>query len=60
MLYGAAIINGIVAVPVMIMMLMIANNKNIMGQYTSGIISNALATTITIIMTTAAIAMMVL
>ncbi len=60
MLYGAAIINGIVAVPVMIMMLMIANNKNIMGQYTSGIISNVLATTITVIMTTAAIAMFVL
>ncbi|MEN9341983.1 MAG: hypothetical protein RIQ54_239 [Candidatus Parcubacteria bacterium] len=60
MLYVAATINGIVAVPIMIMMLAIANNKNIMGQYTSGILSNTLATTITIIMTTATIAMIVL
>jgi len=36
----SAVINGLIAVPIIFMLIRIANNKKIMGQYTSGTLSN--------------------
>ena len=36
----SAVINGVIAVPIIFMLIRIANNKKIMGQYTSGKLSN--------------------
>ncbi|TSC65432.1 MAG: natural resistance-associated macrophage protein [Candidatus Doudnabacteria bacterium Gr01-1014_77] len=36
----AAVLNGIIAVPMIFMIMRISNNKVIMGKYTSGFLSN--------------------
>ena len=36
----AAVINGVIAVPIIYMLIRISNNKQIMGEYTSGALSN--------------------
>ncbi len=53
MLYYTAILNGLAAPPLMILILLISNNKKIMGNYTNGLISNVLGWTIAGIMTVA-------
>ncbi|HCC05862.1 TPA: iron transporter [Candidatus Nomurabacteria bacterium] len=50
MLYYAAILNGLLAPPLMILILLISNNKNILGSRTNGKLGNILGITITIIM----------
>lgn len=55
MLYYAAILNGILAPPLMILILLIANNKNIMGVNTNNKLSNYFGWTITICMSIIAI-----
>ena len=37
-----AIINGIVAVPLLVLILLVANNRDIMGDYTNGRLSNVI------------------
>ncbi len=52
-----AVINGVVAVPLIFIIALIARNKNIMGQYTSGWVSNLLVWLTFVGMGAAAIAM---
>lgn len=57
MLYYTAILNGLIAPPIMVMLMFIANNKKILGEHTNGWFSNIAGWTITIIMTAAALAL---
>ncbi|MFA6608767.1 MAG: divalent metal cation transporter [Candidatus Paceibacterota bacterium] len=50
MLYYAAILNGLLAPPLMILVLLIANNKKILGDKVNGKLGNILGVIITIIM----------
>ena len=57
MLYYTAILNGICAPPLLILIMLISNNKKIMKGYTNGRPSNVLGWAITIIMSVCAIAL---
>jgi NRAMP (natural resistance-associated macrophage protein)-like metal ion transporter len=50
MLYYAAMLNGVLAPPLMIIILFISNNAKIMGTRTNGLLSNALGIAITALM----------
>lgn len=58
LLYYTAIFNGLVAPPLMVLILLISNNKKIMGEHTNGRTSNILGWTITGIMGLCAIALL--
>lgn len=58
MLYYAAILNGIAAPPLLVIILLISNNKKIMGERTNSKFSNILGIAITIVMSTAALALL--
>ncbi len=58
MLYYAAILNGICAPPLMILILMIGNNRKIMGRFTNSFLGNAVGLIITGVMTAAAIGLL--
>ncbi len=60
MLYYTAILNGLAAPILLILILMISNNKKIMGKHTNGILSNILGIFITTIMAAAGIALFIL
>ena len=49
-LYYAAILNGLLAPPLMVIIMLISNNKKIMGKYTNKKVTNILGWIITIIM----------
>ncbi len=51
MLYYAAVTNGILAAPLLVIILFIANNKKILHEKVNGIYSNILGISITIVMT---------
>jgi NRAMP (natural resistance-associated macrophage protein)-like metal ion transporter len=51
-----AIINGIVAVPLLVLILLVANNRAIMGEHTNGLLSNAVGILTTVAMAVAAVA----
>ncbi len=55
----AAIINGVVAVPLLILILLVANNRAIMGKYTNGRLSNIVGVMTALAMGAAAIAMLI-
>ena len=55
MLYYTAVLNGIVAPPLMAIMLLVGNNKKIMGRYTNPLTTNILGWFITGVMTLAAV-----
>ncbi len=57
MLYYTAILNGVVAPPLMILILFIANNKKIMGDNTNSKVSNIMGIIITVIMSLAVAAL---
>ena len=59
MLYYTAILNGLIAPPLMVLILLISNNTNIMGKYTNSRLSNILGWSITFVMTVAAVALLV-
>lgn len=59
MLYYTAIINGIIAPPLMVMIMLISNNKKIMGNYKNGKLANSLGWIITFVMGISAIALLV-
>ena len=59
-LYYTAVLNGLVAPILIVLILMISNNKKIMGKHTNGKLSNILGIFIAIIMTAAGIALFVL
>ncbi|HET9981516.1 MAG TPA: Nramp family divalent metal transporter [Ktedonobacterales bacterium] len=52
-----AVINGIVAVPLLVLLLLIANNRAIMGGFTNGRLSNAIGILTTVVMSAAAVAL---
>lgn len=58
MLYYSAILNGICAPPLMMLILLIGNNKKIMGDHTNSIFSNVMGWIITLFMTAAAVALL--
>ena len=59
MLYYTAIINGIVAPPLLVLVMLISNNKKIMGKHVNAGISNIMGWMITIIMAIASIAFLI-
>jgi Mn2+/Fe2+ NRAMP family transporter len=50
-----AIINGIVAVPLLVLILLVANRRDIMGEYTNGRVSNVVGILATVFMGIAAV-----
>jgi len=60
MLYYAAVINGVLAPPLMVVILMITNNKSIMGEYTNSCLSNSMGVIITVLMSVAAILLLLM
>lgn len=58
MLYYTAVLNGICAPPLIILILLIANNKKIMGKYTNNKLSNFLGILIALIMGLAALGLL--
>lgn len=58
MLYYTAILNGIVAPPLMILLMLIGNNKKIMGEHTNSKFSNIFGWIITAVMGLSAIALL--
>ncbi|MDQ5900900.1 MAG: hypothetical protein QG600_478 [Patescibacteria group bacterium] len=58
MLYYTAVLNGIMAPPLMIMIVLIANNKRIMGKHTNSLLSNILGILIIVLMAIASIALL--
>lgn len=59
MLYYTAVLNGIAAPPLMIMILLISNNKKIMGNHTNSKFSNVFGIIIACIMSVSALALLV-
>lgn len=57
LLYYTAVLNGICAPPLMILLMLISNNKNIMHEHTNSWISNVLGWSITVIMSIASLAL---
>lgn len=55
MLYYTAVINGICAPPLMVMILLISNNNKIMGRFTNGRTANVMGWLITAVMSVAAL-----
>ncbi|TSC57996.1 MAG: Mn2+ and Fe2+ transporters of the NRAMP family [Candidatus Peregrinibacteria bacterium Greene0416_19] len=60
MLYAAAILNGIIAPPLLLIILLIANDRRIMGRQVNNSLSNVLGSLITLLMALAAVALFVL
>jgi NRAMP (natural resistance-associated macrophage protein)-like metal ion transporter len=54
-----AVINGIVAVPLLVVLLLVANNRAVMGNFTNGRLSNTIGILTTLVMGAAAIALVV-
>lgn len=59
MLYYTAIVNGIMAPPLMIMILLISNKESIMGKHTNSLFSNIVGWMITVIMSGAALTLLI-
>jgi Mn2+/Fe2+ NRAMP family transporter len=55
----AAIINGIVAVPLLFLILRVANDRRIMGEFTNGRLGNLVGTVALVVMGAAAVAVVV-
>ncbi|MGZ3584322.1 MAG: divalent metal cation transporter, partial [Ktedonobacterales bacterium] len=50
-----AVINGLVAVPLLVLILLVANNRAVMGKHTNGALSNILGIVATVLMAVAAV-----
>lgn len=59
-LFYTAVLNGLIAVPLLFLIWRISNNKKILGEHTSGFISNLLIFIAILIMSTASVLMFVL
>ncbi len=57
MLYYTAVLNGVVAPPLMILILCLANNKKVMGRHTNSALSNTFGIIITVVMSLAGLAL---
>jgi NRAMP (natural resistance-associated macrophage protein)-like metal ion transporter len=60
MLYYTAVLNGIIAPPLMVLIILISSNKMIMGNYTNSRISNIVGWFITIVMAVSALLLFIL
>ncbi|MFH2062886.1 MAG: Nramp family divalent metal transporter [bacterium] len=60
MLYYTAVLNGLIAPPLLVLILLISNNRKIMGKRTNGLLSNALGLIIVAVMAAAGLALFVL
>jgi Mn2+/Fe2+ NRAMP family transporter len=58
MLYYAAVVNGFLAPPLMVLIMLLANSKKVMGTYTNSRTSNILGWSITGIMALCAVALL--
>ena len=56
----SAIVNGVVAVPLLVLIMLVANNRAIMGEHTNGKLSNSVGILTTVAMTAAAVAALIL
>ena len=59
LLLWSAVVNGVLAPPLIVIILMVSNNKKIMGEYTNGVLMNVLGWAAALLMGAAAIAMIV-
>lgn len=59
LLYYTAVVNGLIAPFLLVLILVVSNNKKIMGKHTNGIFSNALGGFITIVMFVAGMALFI-
>jgi NRAMP (natural resistance-associated macrophage protein)-like metal ion transporter len=58
-LFYTAVINGVVAPPLLVMIMLIANNKKVMGKRTNGVFANVIGWFAAVLMFVAAVAMFV-
>jgi NRAMP (natural resistance-associated macrophage protein)-like metal ion transporter len=58
MLFWAAVVNGVLAPPLIAIILHVSNNRAVMGEHTNGRLLNVLGFATTLVMTAAAIAML--
>jgi NRAMP (natural resistance-associated macrophage protein)-like metal ion transporter len=59
LLYYTAVLNGVCAPPLLILIMRMSNNKNILGEYVNGRVSNILGWTITALMSIASVSLIV-
>lgn len=59
MLFWSAVLNGILAPPLLVLVMLVGNNRNIMGEHTNGFWLNLFGWTATALMTVAAVAFFV-
>jgi Mn2+/Fe2+ NRAMP family transporter len=59
MLYYTAILNGIVAPPLMVMLMLVSNNRKVMGEHINSKLSNLMGWGITAVMAACAVALIV-
>jgi NRAMP (natural resistance-associated macrophage protein)-like metal ion transporter len=59
-LFWTAVINGLVAIPLLFMIMLIANNKKIMGAHTNGLLTNVFGWAAAVVMFAAGIGMLFL
>jgi Mn2+/Fe2+ NRAMP family transporter len=59
-MYYSAVINGVVAIPLLVIIFLIGNNKKILGERTSGKLSNSLLIITALLMCGAAACMFLL
>lgn len=59
MLFLSAVLNGILAPPLLVLIMLVSNNREIMGRHTNGPWLNLLGWTATVLMAVAAIALLV-
>jgi NRAMP (natural resistance-associated macrophage protein)-like metal ion transporter len=57
MLFWAAVVNGVLAPPLVAIILLVSNNRSVMGEHTNGGVLNFLGITTALVMSAAAIAM---
>ena len=58
MLYYTAVVNGMISPILMMIILAIANNKKVMGNYTNSLVSNVFGLIITVVMTIASLVLL--
>jgi NRAMP (natural resistance-associated macrophage protein)-like metal ion transporter len=57
MLFWAAVVNGVLAPPLIVIILLVSNNRSVMGEHTNGRILNFLGVATALVMTAAAVGM---
>jgi Mn2+/Fe2+ NRAMP family transporter len=59
MLFWSAVVNGLLAPPLIVIILVVCNNRKVMGRYKNGMALNVLGGAAAVVMTAAAIALIV-